>query len=369
MRPTMHKNRNFMLMIVVAILALVVTGCGVIPPPGHKVIIRKPGGDDVIVSSGAYFAWGRDEVFLVPTMPKSFDNEWKILCADEINMDVVGRWLGAFEVTSTTVPALMESVGVKVMHINGREYQVLDLKSYYEDVIGGLYLEAAKAHISTFKTDNIREQRQEIGATVKLTLLERLLPMKLPVRTKDVLLMNLDFPEEITRKRKAIKDAELTDQENAALAKANVSAAERDAELQAKKGLALLVEANSKAAANYVLAASLTPEVLALRRIEAQERLASGPNNMAIVMPAEAMKGGSLPAAALVAQGLAELTTTIQDPEAAKARRIDAEARANALMLENMGISEKAKADRATRLKREAEEVAAEAEKKKKRKK
>lgn len=118
--------------------------------------------------------------------------------------------------------------------------------------------------------------------------------LKYPVETADVLITNLDYPPEITDKRKAIKDAELQDLENAALAKAAVAKAKRDAELAAEQGKANLIKAQADAAANKIRASSLTPEILAVKQLETLVKLAEGQNNTVVVIPFDAIRPGGM---------------------------------------------------------------------------
>jgi len=134
-----------------------------------------------------------------------------------------------------------------------------------------------------------------------------------PVETTDVLVTNLDYPESVTAMRNRIKDAELQDLENAAIAKANVAKARRDAELAAERGKAQLVEAEADAAANKVRASSLTPEILAVKQLETLVKLAEGPNNTVVVIPFEAIRPGGLQETLLTREAVERLTDVVKE--------------------------------------------------------
>jgi regulator of protease activity HflC (stomatin/prohibitin superfamily) len=102
--------------------------------------------------------------------------------------------------------------------------------------------------------------------------------------------------------------------ENAAIAKAEVAKARRDAELAAEKGKARLVEAEADAAANRVRAESLTPEIILVKQIEMYEKLASGPNNTAVLIPFSAL-GAGLDKTMLLRNSLERLDKSIRNPE------------------------------------------------------
>ena len=110
-----------------------------------------------------------------------------------------------------------------------------------------------------------------------------------PIATSDVMISNIDYPEQVTEMREKIKQEELRDLENAAIAKANISKARRNAELALEEGKAKIVAAKAEAEVNDIITNSLSPEILALRQFQALERLAAGPNNTAVVVPFQAI--------------------------------------------------------------------------------
>jgi len=271
------------------VLASMLTGCGKVVPPGTTVIILSPSGDSKIVSSGVYKGWGRDKVYFVDTKLKSYPKDLKILCADDINMDVSVKWVGSFDVRSDTIDVIKAKVPASQTRRGDVSGLELSLDQFYKIAMEDIVSSITRTTISAYKTDNIREQREEIRNTVKQGVIARLKELKYPVDTADVLITNLDYPKEITEMRKKIKNAELKDLENAAIAKAEVAKARRDAELAAEKGKARLVEAEADAAANRVRAESLTPEIIMIKQIEMYEKLANGPNNTAVLIPFSAL--------------------------------------------------------------------------------
>jgi len=285
-----------MKVIYLAVLCLTVmiggAGCGKVVPPGTTVIILSPSGESTIIHSGVYKGWGRDKVYFVDTKLKSYSKELKILCADDINMDVSVKWIGSFAVDKNTIDVIKAKVPATRSRRGDLDGFELSLDQFYKIAMDDIVSSITRTTISAYKTDNIREQREEIRNTVKTKVIARLKELKYPVETADVLITNLDYPIEITAMRKRIKNAELKDLENAAIAKAEVAKARRDAELAVEKGKAKLVQAEADAAANRVRAASLTPEIIMIKQIEMYEKLASGPNNTAVLIPFSALGSG-----------------------------------------------------------------------------
>jgi len=298
----MNKLIQLALVSCLALVMIAPLGCGKVVPPGNTVIILTPSGGATIKNEGVYKAWGRDKLYFVDTKLKSYSKDIQILCADDINMDVSIKWIGSFNVTTDTIDVIKKKVpATKVTQgeISGYE---LSLDAFYATAMEDVLSSLARGIVSVYKTDNIREHREEIRQAIKTQFLARLKELNYPVETADVLVSNLDYPVAITEKRNRIKDAELQDLENAAIAKAEVSKARRNAELEMERGKANLVKAEADAAANKVRASSLTPEILAVKQLEVLVRLAEGPNNTVVVIPFESIRP--------------ELTTTLLTREA-----------------------------------------------------
>lgn len=278
----------------VLFISFMFMACGSVVPPGTTVILLEPSGKTIIKQEGSYKAWGRTRLYFVDTKLKSYPKNLNILCADDINMKVSVKWVGSFKVTENTIDTIKKKVPaieVKSGDITG--YQ-LSLNKFFKTTMEDILSNITRTVVSPYKTDAIREKREEIRAAIKQKFLGRMAELKYPIDTADVLVTNIDYPPEVTAKRNKIKEAELQDLENAAIAKANVAKAKRNAELALEKGKAQLVEARADAAANRERAASLTPEILAVKQLETLVELAKGPNNSVVVIPFDAIRPGGM---------------------------------------------------------------------------
>lgn len=292
------KNNNTLKLVAIAAISLITllagVGCtGKVVPPGKKVIIVRVDGSSEVIEEGVFKAWGRDRAYFIDGKLNTYSKDLQILCADDINMSVRVKWIGSFAADKQYVDIIKEKVpAARINDGSDVEGYELSLDKFYKIAMEDVISSITRDVVSPYVTDNIREQRGVIQSTVKEKVLERFTKLNYPISTADVMITNLDYPPEVTAMRKQIKQAELKDQENAALAKANVAKAQRDAELETERGKALLVAAQAKAAANKVLAESLTPQVLLMKQYEAMERLAEGDNNSALIMPYEAITSG-----------------------------------------------------------------------------
>lgn len=271
--------------------AIGLTGCSSkVVPAGTIVVVRKADGESIIAAKGTYLAAGRDKVYFVDTKLASKSVKLDILCKDDINMKVEVKWIGSLDVDASTVETVCEKIpSIRVDKGDMIGYQ-LSFDLFWDLAMSDVVAGTSKRVVAPYITDDINDNRDKIEADIKEKTIAKLKAAGYPVTTSDVLVTNLDYPDEVTASRKAIKQAELKDLENAAIAKANVTQAARDAELALARNKAKLVDAQGDAAANFVRSESLTPAILALKWQEALIALANGPNNSSVIVPYEAVR-------------------------------------------------------------------------------
>lgn len=235
-------------------------------PPGTIVIVLKPDGISKIHTDGSYWAFGRDRVYFIDTKLKGFTEKMEILCADNINMAVDVKWVGSFAVTPDKIKIIKEKVPARRVRQGDLKGYQLSLQDFYITAMKDIVRANSREVVSPYVTDNIRESRSEIQQLVKHRVLTRLQELNYPVETTDILISNLDYPAEVTTQRKAIKNAQLEDEKQAALAKAAIEQAKREAAIAREKGKAKVEIARADAEANRIRSQTLTEEIIRMRQ-------------------------------------------------------------------------------------------------------
>ncbi len=269
-------------------------GCGHVVPPGKTVIILTASGKSKVVEEGVYRAWGRDRLYFVDRKLKSFSESMKILCADDINMDVDLKVVISFNVDPTSIDFIKTKVPAEKVDgagdVTGFE---LSLKKFYglglKDIIRG----TARNVVSTYITDDIRPNRQKIEAKIAETVKKRIKDLKYPILVSAVLVSNIDYPDSVKKMRQDIKNVQLGEQLKAAAAQAELAEAERRVAVETEKAKVRLVKARAQADENKIVSAALTEKFLMWRQLEVLERvmteLAQGQNNTVFLAPYHAM--------------------------------------------------------------------------------
>lgn len=282
--------KNLFIAFMLAILTLTF-GCSTgVVAPGTMILIVKTDGPTEIVRNGKWSAWGRDRVYSIDMKLKTFPEKMKILCKDDVNMLVDVKWKGSFiaktdkhvEIIKTKVPSTMAE-------IDGENVHILSLPKFYLAAIQDIVRSNTRMIVSPYITDNIPKNREKIEIAVKQRILKRLEELNFPIETMDVTISNLDYDPIVTEQRQAIKKAQLEDERKAAIAKAEVAQAKRNADLARENGKAKIETAKANATANKIVQKSLTEEILQQQFFEAVKIMSAGPNNQLMIIPYSAM--------------------------------------------------------------------------------
>lgn len=288
--------QKFVMALCAACALFAFTGCGSVVPPGRLVLLVKSSGETEIVRQGVFRAWGRTKAYYVDQKLMSFsESDLKILCADNINLENVEiKAVLGFDIDDTSpgaeerlrfIKEKIPTVPVDELGIDGE----LSLENFYKMVVGDLLVNTARAAISLEETENVRGRRADIEKDIQARFTERCAALKYPLLVSAVLLNNIDFPEEVTTRRKEVAAAKLQDEIDAAQAEAAIAKAERQVAVETEEAKSRLVRAQAQADENRIMTESLTPEFLQWRQFEVLENLtdslAKGPNNTVFMMP------------------------------------------------------------------------------------
>lgn len=290
----MKRFMNVLKFVIISCFALSgLTGCtgcvGTVCPPGKTVIILHADGSSDIVDKGVYKYWGRDKLYFVDGRLKGFKEPMKILCEDDINMDVDVKATMCFQVQKESIDFIKSKVKPKRIEQGDVAGFELSLDEFYMMVVSDIVRGTSRNIISKYMTDDIRPNREKIEADIDAGIRKRLSELKYPIHVSAILLSNIDYPQSVTDTRQRIKQAQLKDQEQAALAEARLAEAQRQVAIEQELAKVRMVKAQAQADENTILTTSLTPEFLMWRQFEVMEltaaRLAEGQSNTVFMMP------------------------------------------------------------------------------------
>ena len=278
---------------IVGLLLVLSIGCGTVVPPGKKVILMHPNGENEVFDKGSYFSWGRTKVYQVDQKLQSFEEDLQILCADDINMTVELKALLSFDVSDenklTFIREKVPSIQPEGSNVDGE----LSLDKFYEMAIRDIVRSSARNIMSVEETDTIRPKRQDLEKEISQLVTSRIAELKYPILISACLISNIDYPLSVITQREKIKEAELKDEELAALADSKLAEVQRSVAIEEEEAKVRMIKAQAQADENRILTESLTPEFLMWRQFEVMEtistELAKGDSNTVFMMPYQTM--------------------------------------------------------------------------------
>jgi len=301
------------LLLAITVVSFLFVGCGKVVPPGKKVIVLDAKGKSTLYERGSYLAYNRDKVYFVDGKLKSFTESMKILCADDINMDVDIKIIMCFDVGTEQLEFIKTKVPTSRVTDGDVSGYELSLEKFYELGVKDIGRGTVRNIISPNVTDDIRPNRKKIEAEIATAIEARIKELKYPLQISAILLSNIDYPQSVKNMREEIKNVQLTETKKAAQAQAELAEAQRRVAVEIEKAKVRLVQAEARANENRVIASSLTPEYLKWREIEMLENLAAtvaqGPNNTVFVLPFDMMKKEGLVGSVMVRQAVEGLST------------------------------------------------------------
>ncbi len=251
----------------------------VVPPTSKGKILTTAGYNSDILPPGKLTLWGRDELILIQTNTDMYKESIQILMADKITMGFDVRFRGRLEGNDAILNSMFDDI------VPGDDSMVSFNEVYR--VYGKMVVRrVAREIISKYTVDNVHENYERLSKEISAALAKDL--QGTPIALSEVALGSLRYPKIVTDAINAAKERELAIKKEEAQA---------EIDLTKKRNEGLLAEANyqieiTKAKAirdsNKIIGQGITPELLALRQLEVQEKMAT--NGAAVFMPYEAMK-------------------------------------------------------------------------------
>ena len=266
------KNRfKKIMMAMMAISTL--TACVENVPSGYVARRwERQGFDGGILGPGAHSCWGFCHLELMETQDNNFELPMQVLCKDSLNFNFSVSVLVSVDLSNE------ELVKKAFEMIPGDETTVSQLFATYTMP---LIQQEAQRIVSQYTTQEIVDNRskiiQEIQDGVKKSVDGSILV------AKQVSVSNLSFPKVITDAQEARAQARVAIETAKAQSEQKAQIAQSDLELAKLKAQREIIEAQSVADANKIIAQSISPQYLAYKQIEAMLEAGKGDNNVFFV--------------------------------------------------------------------------------------
>lgn len=281
--------------ILVALMALTLMGCGfkVEVPPAHvgKILTKNGYAPETIPPSKfrlqACWAYCDKLTTLEVSDTRLMEKLTVFMPDDKLNLTVDIR--GTFSIPSDpkTIDALFDRV--PATETNNKNLSKIDAKKIY-DIYGRQAVRGiVRSEITKYTIQDVLENRQSIGENIHAAIAEKLKSTQTPLLISRFELADVQPPKVIVEAQQAAKEREIDIQKAEADAQVELVKAERELEVAKKNRLVEREKAEAIAEQNRIAAKSITPEVLAYKKLETALAIveAASSNGNLILLPAD----------------------------------------------------------------------------------
>ena len=279
---------------VILALALLMVGCGtrVDIPPAHvgKILTKNGYAPDTLGPSKfrlpACMAYCDRLVVLQASDVGLKESMVVFMPEDKLNLIVEIRGTYSIPSTQKFVDSIFDRV---VAQETSTSTSLISAAIVYETYGQQALRGIVRSEITKYTIADILSQREAIGQNIHAAITEKMADQDTPIILSRFELADIQPPKVIVDAQESAKEREIDIQRAEADAQVQMVEADRDLEVAKRRRLVDREKAEAIAEQNRIAAASVTPQLLAYRRLEAAERiytvLAQSENT--IIVPAD----------------------------------------------------------------------------------
>ena len=287
-------NRKTLAIIIGSAIAL--SGCGskVEVPPAHvgKVLTKNGYAPETITPSKFRLPaclWYCDRLVLLEASDNGLKETIKVFMPkDKLNLDIEIRGTFSIPADNKTVDSIFNRVVAESAEGNGDTskidaFQVYNV--YGKQAVRGI----VRSEITKHSIADVLDQREAIGENIHAAISQKLNSTNTPIILSRFELADIQPPKVIVDAQQSAKEREIDIQRAEADAQVQLVVAERDLEVAKKNRLVEREKAEAIAEQNKIAAESITPQLLAYRKLEVAERIYSelAKSSNVVIVPAD----------------------------------------------------------------------------------
>lgn len=249
-----------------------------VPPTAKGKILTTSGYSQDVLEPGKYTLWGRDEMILLQTNTATYKESVKVILQDKLTITAEVRFRGRISGSPKTINAMFNDI------VPGDD-QLVEFSEVYS-VYGRMAVRnKTREVLSKYNVEDVHKNYARLSGEISQALVSSL--ENTPLEISDIALGDIAYPQVVTDAVAMAKERKMAIEKEQAQAQI---------ELTKKKNERLLAEADyqieiTRAKAirdkNKIIGQGITKQLLQLRALEVQEKMAENKN--AVFMPYEAM--------------------------------------------------------------------------------
>lgn len=253
-------------------------GWGTVPPTAKGKILTTAGYSPDVLEPGKYTLWGRDELILLQTNTATYQESVKVILQDKLTLTADVRFRGRIAGVDSVINSMFNDIlpgGDRTVSFDEvyAVYGKMAVRNKTREIIGKYSVEDVHK--------NYGRLSGEISKVLSIAL------KNTPLEISDIALGNIKYPKVVTDAINNAKEREMAIKKERAQAQIELTKKKNERLLAEADYQIEITRAKSVRDKNKIIGEGITPELIALRRLEVLEKMAE--NKSAVFMPVEAM--------------------------------------------------------------------------------
>lgn len=269
------------LTIIIIALSTLISGCSfeIVPPASKGKILTTAGYSSDVLEPGKYTLWGRDKLIVLQTNTNTYRESVNVVLKDKLTLMADVRFRGRISGSEKTINTMFNDIAA------GKD-DIVAFNEVYA-VYGKMAVRnKTREIISKYSVEDVHKNYERLSVEIGKVLTEAL--KGTPLEISDVALGSITYPEVVTDAINAAKERDLAIKKEEAQAKIMLTRKKNERALAEADYQIKITNAKSVRDSNKIIGQGITEQLLRLRALEVQEKMADNEN--VVFMPFEAMK-------------------------------------------------------------------------------
>lgn len=254
-----------------------------VPPATKGKILTTTGYAEEVLEPGKYTLFGRQQLILLETDTKTFNEFVTIILSDKLSLTAEIRFRGKIAGTPEVVNSMFND-------IKAGEDKKVSFDEVYEIYGKMIVTNKTREIISQYSVDEVHKNygrlSTEIGAAIQVAL------KNTPLEIQDIALGVIKYPTVVTKAIEAAEERRLAISKEEAIAMVNMTKKKNELAMAEANYQIKITRAKAIRDANKILGENITPQLLELRRLEVMVAMANNKNT--VFFPVESMTSPGL---------------------------------------------------------------------------
>jgi regulator of protease activity HflC (stomatin/prohibitin superfamily) len=262
-----------------ATLVLGMTGCGfyTVPPASKGKILTTSGYQPEVLNPGKYTLYGRDSLVTLDTSTKVYSEIVDVVLSDKLTLKVDVRFAGRIAGTPSVINTMFNDI------VAGEDKQI-NFNEVYAVYGRMIVRNKTREIISEYNVDEVHSNYKRISAQIAESIAVAFVTT--PLEISNIAIGSIVYPSIVTASIEANEERRLGIEKEEAQAAIDIVKKKNERLLAEADYQIEMIKAEAIRDKNKIIGEGVTPELLKLRALEVQEKMAS--NKAAVFMPYEA---------------------------------------------------------------------------------